>query len=334
MIEPDLIDELRRAGLLRSDSPVAAPLAGGISSDILLVDDGGCRIVVKHALEKLRVKDDWFADTSRNFFEQAYMRYAGSVVPGCVPQILYADGERQFFAMEYLGDGWANWKSELLDGRAEPRYAATAGATLAAIHGASWEDAGLRKQFATTPNFIKLRIDPYLLTTGARNPGLDVFFQAEAERLACTSQALVHGDFSPKNILLASGSARIAVLDCEAAWFGDPAFDLAFFLNHLLLKALHLPAHRDAFLALAKTFLAAYRTRLGERFSPDLEARTTRLLLMFLLARVDGKSPVEYLAGQAEKQNFIRDFVTRALPQPPATFAGLADRWACALSAL
>ena len=66
--------------------------------------------------------------------------------------------------------------------------------------------------------------------------------RAEAERLVTCRSVLVHGDFSPKNLLV-SGD-RLVIIDCEVAWYGDPAFDLAFLLNHLCLKALyHAPAH-------------------------------------------------------------------------------------------
>ena len=332
VFQTDLIPLLRRAGLIASDHPAIHPLSGGVSCDILLIEENGRRIVVKRALEKLRVKEDWFADTVRNRFEQAYMRYAGEGAPGSVPRILLADADRNFFAMEYLGDGWVNWKTELLSGRVDSRYARTAGETLAVIHRASWGNDALRKQFATTPNFFKLRIEPYLLTTGARNPALEPFFKAEAARLAATSLALVHGDFSPKNILLHAGSDRVVILDCEVAWFGDPAFDLAFFLNHLLLKALHQPAVKDDYLSLAARFLDAYRSRLGSHGTAELETRFTRLLLMLLLARADGKSPVEYLADQPGKKQRIRDFVSRELPDLPTSFAALATRWSAAIS--
>jgi aminoglycoside phosphotransferase (APT) family kinase protein len=287
--------------------------------------------VVKRALEKLRVKDDWFADTVRNRYEQAYMRYANEIVPGSVPRILHADHDRNFFAMEYLGAGWTNWKTELLAGRIEARYGRIAGETLGAIHQASWDESALREAFATTGNFIKLRIEPYLLTTGARNPTLETHFKAEARRLASVSLALVHGDFSPKNIMLHPSSARMMILDCEVAWFGDPAFDVAFFANHLLLKALHRPADKEGHLSIMTSFLKAYRIGLGRYWSKALETRATRLLLMLLLARVDGKSPVEYLLDKPGKLGLVREFVTRELPRPPDTFATLAAKWSAAL---
>ncbi|MEI6340181.1 MAG: aminoglycoside phosphotransferase family protein, partial [Verrucomicrobiota bacterium] len=212
-------------------------------------------------------------------------------------------------------------------GRIDPAYARAAGKILAAIHRTSWGDDALRKQFATTPNFHKLRIEPYLVTSGRRNPALESYFLTAAEDLENTSLALVHGDFSPKNILLRTGTAEITILDCEVAWFGDPAFDIAFLLNHFFLKALHRPELKPGYFSLGSFFLEAYRPGLGAHWSVELEARAVRLLLLLLLARVDGKSPVEYLAEQTEKQRQIREFVTRELPDPPHGLGELSNRW-------
>ena len=326
MVSPEILRNLRDSGMLRSASPGISPLAGGVSCDIHLIEDGERRFVIKWALGKLRVKDDWFADTARNHFEQAYMRYADSVVPGCVPRILHADATLGYFAMEYLGDGWRNWKSELLAGRADPAHAARAGGILGSIHAASWENDTLREEFATTENFRQLRIDPYLLTAGMRNPALEAYFRDEADRLAKTPLALVHGDFSPKNMLLHT-EERLVILDCEVAWFGDPAFDVAFLANHFFLKALHLPAHAPEFLELVAAFLAAYRNALGPTRATSVEVRAARLLPMLLLARVDGKSPVEYLDGRPAEQKAIREFAGRVIPSSPTSFADLIGGW-------
>ena len=78
-----------------------------------------------------------------------------------------------------------------------------------------------------------------------------------------TKRALVHGDVSPKNILV--GPRGPVFLDAECAWYGDPAFDLAFCLNHLLLKCLWTPRRGAGFLACFDALAAAYlaRRRLG-----------------------------------------------------------------------
>jgi hypothetical protein len=149
-------------------------------------------------------------------------------------------------------------------------------------------------------------------------------FEEEAQRLGRASLALVHGDFSPKNILISH--ERFVLLDCEAAWFGDPAFDAAFLLNHLLLKAIHLPHWRDEFLRLASVFWFEYRRGLAGRFDENLGARVGRLLLMLMLARIDGKSPVEYIVEERKKA-VVRDFVGRMLPAHEFALEEIAGAW-------
>jgi len=324
-----LLSQLRRLGLLAAGDVHVEPLAGGVSGDIFLVAQNGHRFVVKQALAKLRVKDDWFADVGRNRYEQEYLRYVGEFLPHAVPKVLASDAAQGFFVMEYLGEGYANWKSLLLGGAAQTSHAQWAGRILGEIHARSWKDPEAQALFATARNFHELRIEPYLLTTGTRHPHLRTWFEAEATRLEKASLCLVHGDFSPKNILIRKD--RMVVLDCEVAWFGDPAFDVAFLLNHLFLKSLHLLGQRDDFLALGAGFELAYLEALGAERSAEVARHVPRLLLMLLLARVDGKSPAEYLTDP-RKREFIRRFVAGNLPAPPSTLPQLQQLWSESLA--
>ncbi len=310
MTSVDILPRLRAAGLIAGEAHVT-PLTGGVSSDIVLVESSQGKIVVKAALEKLRVKDDWFADVSRNRVEQNFFEYAAPIIPESVPRIL--GGGDGWFAMEYLGD-MLNWKISLLAGNADIGTAKLVGEVLGRLHAASWLDDTARSRFDTLPNFHALRIEPYLLTTAARVPEVANLLRAEAARLSVTKLALVHGDFSPKNLL--TGPQRLIVLDAECAWFGDPAFDTAFLLTHLHLKALLHPQS----IQLVPAFWSAYTATCGH----DLEERTVRLLLCFLLARVHGKSPVEYLS-EAQRA-FVTRFVLSHLPNPPS-LAALTTFW-------
>jgi len=306
----EIIASLRDAGVLGGDEAIVKPLSGGVSCDIWLVQAAARRIVVKQALPKLRVKDDWYADVGRNATEQAYMRYVAGFRRDAVPHIVHADPALGFFAMEYFGEGFENWKQQLLDGLLEQATAALAGNLLGEIHRRSWGDGALRSEFDTTKNFHQLRTESYLLTTGARHPSLLALFEEEARRMEETRLCLVHGDYSPKNILVARD--RIVLLDCEVAWFGEPAFDVAFLLNHLHLKGLHDPGRCARFTALAAKAWEAYRGALGQARLGDMDSRVARQLLMQMLARVDGKSPVEYLTDERKKEA-LRRFVSEGL---------------------
>jgi aminoglycoside phosphotransferase (APT) family kinase protein len=303
------------------------PLTGGVSSDIILVRPAGSNaFVVKRALAKLKVKDDWFADPGRNRAEQDWFAYVARLVPAAVPRLQHRGGD--WFAMEYLGEDFATWKTGLLAGEADSAVAREAGSLLGRIHRASWGDAAARATFATSKNFYELRIEPYLVTTGRRVPALRGYFDAESDRLGAASFALVHGDYSPKNLLVRPG--RLVVLDAEVAWFGDPAFDSAFLLTHLHLKATLHPARRNVFLDLVAEYWTAYRVALGLHADAELEQRVARLLLMIMLARVHGKSPVEYLTPA--QQEIVTRFVGRLLPAAPATLAEITAAWSAAIA--
>jgi len=170
-----------------------------------------------------------------------------------------------------------------------------------------------------------LRLEPYLRATARRHPDLAARLEGLADRTAATAAALVHGDVSPKNIL--AGPSGPVFLDAECAWYGDPAFDLAFCLNHLLLKCLAAPeAVPDLLIAFdelrdAYFGVATFEVRAG------LEARAASLLPALFLARVDGKSPVEYLTGEADRDR-VRRVAVPLVARPPETLAAVREAWA------
>jgi aminoglycoside phosphotransferase (APT) family kinase protein len=322
---PHLLDLLRADGVVGSSSVRLTPLAGGVSSEIYRVDDGRESFVVKRALPKLNVAAEWFADPRRNLHEQDYLRYVGAVLPGSVPRLRFASREHCYFAMELIGGDFANWKADLLAGAIDRSPAAAAGRTLGKIHRHSAGDPEAATLFATTDNFRQLRLEPYLLATAELHPHLSRALRAEAERLANCRSALVHGDYSPKNLFV-SGD-WLVVIDCEVAWYGDPAFDLAFLLNHLCLKALyHAPAHWAELRAAVRAAWAAYQDAwFNFPVTAEIAARASRLLPMLLLARVDGKSPVEYL-GEMQRRR-VRLFAEQHILAPPMELAEMLDHW-------
>lgn len=316
-----ILDLLRRDQLVSGHNVLVTPLVGGVSSDVFLIEDEGKRFVVKQALPQLKVRDQWQADTSRNRVEYEFLRYLSRIVPDAVPEVFAVGAD--YFAMEYFGPEYRNWKELLLSGDCQPQHAVRAARILGTLHRVSFGDGELARGFDTTPNFHQLRTDPYLLTTGQRHPALRERFEQEAVRLENTRECLVHGDYSPKNILI--GSSRTVLLDCEVAWYGDPAFDLAFLLNHLLLKSLYHAPLDPGLQEIIGTMIAAYYDE-RQMDTEALDSRTARLLLMLLLARIDGKSPVEYLTQP--KQDFVRGFVSPRLSAPAFTHEVVGDWFA------
>jgi Ser/Thr protein kinase RdoA (MazF antagonist) len=202
--------------------------------------------------------------------------------------------------------------------------ALVAGRVLGRIHRASWGDEFAAETFDSTSNFFELRLDPYLLTTASRHPELATYLEAESQRIQETQLCLVHGDYSPKNMLIRD--SRLVLLDCEVAWYGEPAFDAAFLLNHFLLKSLHFSVSPEPYLELVSCFWSAYAATLGEPFIEGLEARVVHLLPMLLLARIDGKSPAEYITDP-QKKDLVRQFVAGILPGSPIALSEFLAIW-------
>jgi aminoglycoside phosphotransferase (APT) family kinase protein len=332
-------DFLERAGLVRAgDTPRFEPLAGGVSSDIWLVRTGSSEFCVKQALPQLRVAAEWRADISRSANEVRWLTQVGrldaDLVP-LVPRVLASDASIAAFAMEYLSpDRYELWKAQLARGDVNTRTAAAVGRRLAAMHAAFANSPTAAADFDTGALFHALRIEPYLLATARAHPDLAPILEALATRTETTTLTVIHGDISPKNILIGlsrrSGTAVKAdgpiFLDAECAWFGDPAFDLAFCLNHLLLKTLWVPTVARELLASFDALVDAYLGGVGWEPAKVLEQRAAQLLPALFLARVDGKSPVEYLTDEAPK-NTVRQFARSMLQQPRDTLRDVRQAW-------
>jgi aminoglycoside phosphotransferase (APT) family kinase protein len=302
------------------------PLSGGVSSDIYQAHLPSGVICVKRALPKLKVAADWRAPVERNHWEVEWMRVVGGILPAAVPAVLGEDREAGAFAMAWLPpDRYPVWKAQLAQGQASVADAARVGTTLGRIHAATADRPEIAARFATDANFHAIRLEPYLLTTGRAHPDLAPRLTLLAATTAATRRVLVHGDFSPKNILL--GPDGPVLLDAECAWYGDPAFDLAFVLNHLLLKGVWQPHRRREYTAMYRALVDAYRDHVRWEPWPTVETRTAALLPGLLLARVDGKSPVEYVTRDADR-DAIRAFARPRLSGAPATLASIAADWA------
>ena len=242
-----LIEPLRRMGLLKAGERVRlTPLTGGVSSDICLVEAGGRRFCVKRALPRLKVAALWEAPVERNAAEAAWMRAVARWLPRAVPRVLGEDAKAGLFAMDYLApEDHPLWKAAASRWLRRPEFCAPlSGATSPSSMRGARPTPSVRKAFANDGTFEAIRIEPYLRATGRAHPALAPRFDELARTTLSTKRALVHGDVSPKNIL--RGPLGPVFLDAECAWFGDPAFDLAFCLNHLLLKGARDGADQDA----------------------------------------------------------------------------------------
>ncbi len=251
------------------------------------------------------------------------------MAPAAVPRVLAHDPELGAFAMSYLDPAThAVWKDELRDGRADPAFATAVGRTLAAIHSATAFSEELAVRFANDATFHSIRLEPYLEATAQAHPDLADELISLSKETQAHKIALVHGDVSPKNILV--GPKGPVFLDAECAWFGEPAFDLAFCLNHLLLKCIWTPSAAQAFMASFAALATAYLAGVDWENPIATERRAARLLPALLLARIDGKSPVEYIVAVHDKAR-VRSAARDLIAAAPKQLADIGRAWETAL---
>lgn len=301
MQDETVIEHLRACGLVAPDeTPRMTPLSGGVSCDVWRVDTAKGRLAVKRALPKLRVRADWFAPVERAESEVRWLRRVGAFAPGIVPTIVAEVPEEHLFAMRFLEPAQHPvWKDELIAGRVDPGFAAKVGDALVGIHAATANDHAIARDFDTGAMFHALRVEPFLLHVAQHDADVAPRLRALAADLEARHVALVHGDVSPKNILVGPGGP--VFLDAECAVYGDPAFDLAFCTTHLLLKAVWLRPHAAELTASATQMAKAYRAGITWEDADALMRRAGALTAALLLARVDGKSPAPYLTDAADR---------------------------------
>ncbi len=303
--------------------PQIRALAGGVSNRTVLVTRAnGEAWVIKQALDKLRVPVDWFSSPQRIHREAAGLRWLTLLAPpGTIPGFVFEDHRCHLLAMQAVPQPHANWKQLLLAGQLDRAHVEQFAHLLAAIHREAYaRRAEVAPAFADRSFFESLRLEPYYEYTAGQVPAAASFLSALVAETRATSLTLVHGDYSPKNILLYQ--ERLVLLDHEVIHFGDPAFDLGFSLAHLLSKAHHVVSRRAAFAAAADDYWATYRRDLGDLpWAGALEPRAVRHTLGCLLARVAGRSQLEYLSDDERRRQ--RDAVTRLMQSPPETMPAL-----------
>jgi aminoglycoside phosphotransferase (APT) family kinase protein len=314
-------------GLATADEPLTgAALTGGVSSDIWRIHTARGTVCAKRALPKLRVAADWRAPIMRNRYEARWMQVADAAVSGSAPRVLGQHDALGVLAMEYLDPArHALWKENLRRGEVDAAFARAVGDTLARIHGHAAARPDLAAQFDTDAIFFDIRLEPYLVATAQKHPDLASALHALVTQTQSHKVSLVHGDVSPKNILIGPCGQPV-LLDAECAWWGDPAFDLAFCLNHLLLKCLWVPQARSALMNSFDALARAYLRHIDWEPRDALERRAAALLPGLLLARVDGKSPVEYLTTEPQWRT-VRRCASQLLRQPVPRLAEVAAAW-------
>lgn len=289
----NVISYLRGRGLIRSaDAATIRVLTGGISNSVLVVETATARLVVKRALPFLRVSEYWAASPRRAQTEARALRLAGHLTPGAVPRVIDDDPMTHTLVIEMASPGWEVWKTQLMSGEINANIARELGETLGTWHHATAYVKDVATQFNEWEVFDQLRVDPFYRTVQRRKPTLARAVGSFADAMEGRKAVLVHGDFSPKNVLIMRD--RLWVVDFEVAHYGDAAFDPAYCLNHLLLKSIHNPSLGANYELCGRSFWEAY-CMTARDVAPQSEYLWGHVGCQ-MLARVIGKSPAEYLS--------------------------------------
>jgi 5-methylthioribose kinase len=326
-----LVAWLRKSERIATDeTPDVTILTGGVSSRTVLLRSANREWVLKQALAKLRVPVDWYSDATRVHREASALRWLQDLAPkGAAVEFVFEDEHSHVLCMSAVPQPHDNWKTLLLAGDVRAEHVHAFAEIIATIHvrsGRRLEE--LEPELGDQRFFESLRLEPYYSYTTTQVPAAAVFLEELQEATRAVRATFVHGDLSPKNVLVSN--RRFVLVDHEVAHLGDPAFDLGFSAAHLLSKARHVQHARERLLEASRRYWSRYAALTEqEAWLPGLEPRVVRHALACLLARVAGRSQLEYFE-QAEKSR-QQETVLTLIEEPPATMAELVDEWAAAL---
>jgi 5-methylthioribose kinase len=298
LTEQTVVSYLIEKGVISAtDQAEVEVLTGGVSNVVLAITTKDKKLVLKQALAELKVAEKWEADQRRAIVEANAIALFHKLSPDQVPNLVFLDPERFILVLDRVPVGSTVWKSDLLDGVINPDVAAVLGTTLAKWHNFGESDKEARLQFMEDSLFEQLRIDPFYRFVAAKNELLKPVISKLIKELEGDKTTIVHGDFSPKNIMVGMDD-QVYILDFEVTHVGNPVFDLAFLLAHLLCKLFRTnePLEEKMLIASAQRFISAY-----EQIRPISESLPLHTALI-ALARVEGKSPVNYLDKEQQDQ--------------------------------
>ncbi len=301
LTEDTVLSYLIEKGIISAnDQAEVEVLTGGVSNVVLAITTAEKKLVLKQALAELKVAEKWEADQRRAIVEANAIALFHKLSPNQVPNLVFLDPERFILILDRVPVGSTVWKTDLLDGVINPDVAAVLGTTLAMWHNFGEKDKEARLQFMEDSLFEQLRVDPFYRFVAAKNENLKPVISKLIGELEGDKTTIVHGDFSPKNIMVGMDE-QVYILDFEVTHVGNPVFDLAFLLAHLLCKLFRTsePLEEKMLIASAQRFISAYEDI--RPISNSLPLHTA----LIALARVEGKSPVNYL-DKAQQDQLVK----------------------------
>ena len=299
----------------------AIKLEGGVSSDVFKVKTKKNIYCIKRSLPKLRVKKEWLADPKRLKYEYLWLKHCKKIIPKSIPKIYKFSSKKDFLILEYLDEKkYKNYKTELFKNKIDVKIISKISKDLFKIHKHSSSKSIKKIFYKNSKNFYDLRLDAYFNEVARVHPELNIKVKKIIRSYNKNSSTLVHGDFSPKNMLIFK--KNIKYIDAETCNYGDPAFDVVFFTNHLLIKSIHIPLKQSEFIKCYKNFFNTYLKLINKNERQKFFKRCIEMIPIMLMARIDGKSPVEYIKKKSIK-NKIRLLAFKMINKPPVTLDNL-----------
>ncbi len=311
----------RAEAMLGVSGATFTPMVAGVSSELWRIDAGDKTYCLKRALPRLNVAQEWLAPVRRNAEEVRWLRFAASVAPRQVPAVVADDAQAGIAILSWFDAArWTNWKVQLMQGLVRPAVGTEMGELLAAVHARSAAQPELAKSFDNMDLLSALRLEPFFVAAMDANPEAAHRLREAVDHLTTYRTALIHGDVSPKNILIHISRPPV-LLDAECACWADPAFDVAFLCAHLFLKSAHVSRYRAWFYETIRRLLAAYEVAAPE----PVNERLLLLVPALLIARVDGKSPADYMNEKVRTK--VRATALRLLLDPSPSIADFIEDW-------
>lgn len=273
---------------------------GGVSCTVAFVYDGDKPIIVKQGLAQLKVKEKWLCDQNRMDAECRSNEIFHELLPDCAPEVFFYDKENYICGREAVPESWRMWKDDLMDGIIDEQIGKLSMLALSIVHNKCAGVEKIKNIFASKDVFYNLRISPYFEFLVEKYPSLSEGVEELKGFLMGKGYTLIHGDFSPKNIM--TDGKAISILDYEVAHYGHPSFDLGFLSTHFVLKAVKFKSLAGQYLSLLRSMLEIYFDRAEFIDRDELMETFRKVWAMILLARVDGKSPAEYITVEEDKE--------------------------------
>ena len=315
--ESTVVAYLTKRGIISGLAEVEE-LTGGVSNVVLGIKSGDKDLVLKQALPQLKVAAVWKADQRRAIVEANGMKLLHSITPDSVPDLIDLDPEEFTLTMDRLPRECTVWKTDLLEGVIKPSVGKDLGGILANWHNFGANSKEALDAYMEDSLFDQLRVTPFYRAVAKVNPALDKRIQELITEITTIKITLVHGDFSPKNIMI-TGADKPIILDFEVMHTGNPVFDLGFVSAHLLCKFLRTEDSTQR--ALLRETAIAFINSYAKTCSIPVSTSLPHHVAVIALARVEGVSPVNYLDEAAKAR--VQSVTKSAIANPSATFEGL-----------